>query len=313
MAYQPKIVTILGAGVWGSALARLARRNPNSVRLWSRRSQESLESVVEDADIVVSAVSMAGVRPTIEQLQSLTLPQQTILVTATKGLDPVTTCTPSQIWQNAFPSHALVVLSGPNLSKEIQQGLPAATTVGSQNLDAAKTVQGVFASDTFRVYINPDPLGTELGGTLKNVMAIAVGVCDGLQLGSNAKAGLLTRALPEIIRVGTHLGASTETFYGLSGLGDLLATCDGPLSRNYQVGYGLAQGKSLKQVLSDLEGTAEGINTTNVLIELANQKEIPVPIAVQVYRLLQGQITPREALQALMERDLKPEFYHPHS
>lgn len=305
---QTKIVTVLGAGVWGSALGNLAGRNPNQVRLWSRRSQESLESVVTDADVIVSAVSMKGVRPTIEKLQQLTLPQQTIIVTATKGLDPDTTHTPSQIWQAAFPAHSIVVLSGPNLSKEIQKGLPAATTVSSQNITAAETVQTVFSSDVLRVYVNEDPLGTELGGTLKNVMAIAAGVCDGLQLGTNAKAALLTRALPEMIRVGTQLGATAETFFGLSGLGDLLATCDSPLSRNYQVGYGLAQGKSLEQVLEELEGTAEGVNTTNVLIKLANQKAIPVPIARQVYRLIHGKNTPQEAVQALMERDLKPEF-----
>jgi glycerol-3-phosphate dehydrogenase (NAD(P)+) len=251
---------------------------------------------------------MKGVRPTIEKLQSLTLPDHTIIVTATKGLDPATTHTPSQIWQEAFPQHPIVVLSGPNLSKEIQKGLPAATTVASQEITAAETVQTVFSSDVLRVYVNEDPLGTELGGTLKNVMAIAAGVCDGLQLGTNAKAALLTRALPEMIRVGTHMGASTETFFGLSGLGDLLATCDSPLSRNYQVGYGLAQDKSLEQILEELEGTAEGVNTTNVLVKLANQEAIPVPIARQVYRLIHGKSTPQEAVQALMERDLKPEF-----
>lgn len=308
MSHQTQVVTILGAGVWGSALATLARRNPNEVRLWFRRSPESLDAAIKDADVIVSAVSMKGVRPTIEKLESLTLPEHTIIVTATKGLDPATTHTPSQIWQEAFPCHSIVVLSGPNLSKEIQKGLLAATTVASKNIKAAETVQTVFSSDVLRVYVNEDPLGTELGGTLKNVMAIAAGVCDGLQLGTNAKAALLTRALPEMIRVGTQMGASTETFFGLSGLGDLLATCDSPLSRNYQVGYGLAQGKSLEQILEELEGTAEGVNTTNVLVKLANQEAIPVPIARQVYRLIHGKSTPQEAVQALMERDLKSEF-----
>ena len=236
------------------------------------------------------------------------MPELSILVTATKGLDPLTTHTPSQIWQESFPAYPIVVLSGPNLSKEIQKGMPAATVVASKDLKAAETVQEIFASDTFRVYVNEDPLGTELGGTLKNIMAIAAGVCDGMQLGTNAKAALLTRALPEMIRVGTHLGASTETFFGLSGLGDLLATCDSPLSRNYQVGYGLAAGKTLEQILSELEGTAEGVNTTKVLVDLANQQTISVPISRQVYRLLQGKSTPLESVQALMERDLKAEF-----
>ncbi|HEY9805817.1 MAG TPA: NAD(P)H-dependent glycerol-3-phosphate dehydrogenase, partial [Candidatus Obscuribacterales bacterium] len=160
----------------------------------------------------------------------------------------------------------------------------------------------------FRVYTNPDPLGVELGGTLKNIIAIAVGACDGLQLGTNAKAALVTRGLTEIIRIGTHWGAKTETFYGLSGLGDLLATCNSALSRNYRVGYGLAQGQTLSEVLATLEGTAEGINTTQVLIQVARQHNISVPISYQVYCLLQGEITPQQATQALMLRDIKPEY-----
>ena len=308
MIEQHKILTILGAGVWGSALASLAKRNLTQVRLWSRRSSESIESAIANANVILSAVSMKGVRATIEKLQAVGLPEKVILVTATKGLDPISTHTPSQIWQAAFPHNSIVVLSGPNLSKEIQKNLPAATVVASNNQAAAEQVQAIFSSDIFRVYVNNDPIGTELGGTLKNVMAIAAGVCDGLQLGTNAKAGLLTRALPEMIRVGTYLGATAETFFGLSGMGDLIATCDSPLSRNYQVGYGLAQGKTLEQILAELEGTAEGINTTNVLIKLANEQAIAVPIARQVYRLLKGKTTPLEAVQALMARELKPEF-----
>lgn len=308
MNIRPGIVAILGTGMWGSALGTIARNNQHKVRMWSHRGRETLESSVENATVVVAAISMKGVIPTVEKMRSLALPQDLILVTATKGLDPETTRTPSQIWQAAFPNHSVVVLSGPNLSQEIQQQLPAATVVASKNLAAAEIVQEIFASDTFRVYVNQDPIGTELGGTLKNVIAIAAGVCDGMKLGTNAKAALLTRALPEMIRVGTHLGASPETFFGLSGLGDLIATCDSPLSRNYQVGYGLAQGKDLEQILAELEGTAEGVNTTNVLIKIADNEAIAVPIARQVHRLLRGKITPKEAIQALMERELKPEF-----
>jgi glycerol-3-phosphate dehydrogenase (NAD(P)+) len=232
---------------------------------------------------------------------------ETIFVTATKGLDPQTTCTPSQIWQEAFPTHAVVVLSGPNLSKEIQQELPAASVVASSVMTAAEFVQAVFSSDRFRVYTNSDPLGVELGGTLKNVMAIAAGVCDGLELGTNAKAALVTRGLTEMVRIGLHWGAKMETFYGLSGLGDLLATCNSPLSRNYQVGYQLAGGKTLAEILAHLEGTAEGVNTTQVLVQRAKQQNIPMPITEQVYRLLQGEITPRQGLLELMLRDKKPE------
>jgi glycerol-3-phosphate dehydrogenase (NAD(P)+) len=197
-------LTILGGGAWGSALANLGGKKGDRVNLWSRRSSFSLESVITGADVVVSAVSMTGVGETVDRLLGLNPNPSTIIVTVTKGLDPATTRTPSQIWQNAFPNNPIVVLSGPNLSEEIQRGLPAATVAASLDLAAAKQVQTIYSSDIFRVYVNQDPLGTELGGTLKNVFAIAAGVCDGLQLGTNAKSALLTRALPEMIRVGVR-------------------------------------------------------------------------------------------------------------
>ncbi|MGJ5674143.1 MAG: NAD(P)H-dependent glycerol-3-phosphate dehydrogenase [Nostochopsis sp.] len=303
-----KSVVILGAGAWGSALAVLIQANDHKVHVWSRRSSQTLEEFVEDADIIVSAVSMKGVRDMISQLQSLPLSPEIIFVTATKGLDLQTTCTPSQIWQEAFPKNPVVVLSGPNLSQEIQQELPAATVVASSVIRAAEVVQLVFSSNRFRVYTNADPLGVELGGTLKNVMAIAAGVCDGLQLGTNAKAALLTRGLTEMVRIGVHWGAKQETFYGLSGLGDLLATGNSPLSRNYQVGYQLACGKTLTEILTHLQGTAEGINTTKVLMLRSQHQNISIPITEQVYRLLQTEVTPRQALEELMLRDIKPEY-----
>ncbi|WP_179228581.1 NAD(P)H-dependent glycerol-3-phosphate dehydrogenase [Leptolyngbya ohadii] len=300
-------VAILGAGVWGNALATLATQKGHGVRVWSRGGTLSLLDAVADADVIVSAVSMKGVPETIARLQSLTIPPDAILVSATKGLDSATRQTASRLWQTAFPNNPIVVLSGPNLSEEIQQGLPAATVVSSENSEAAHQVQRIFSSDRFRVYTNSDPIGTELGGTLKNVIAIAAGVCDGLNLGTNARSALITRALAELIRVGVHLGAKPETFFGLAGLGDLLATCTSPLSRNYRVGYGLAQGKSLPQILEELHSTAEGVNTANVLIDLADREQIAVPVSYQVYLLLNGKITPQQAVVALMERDLKSE------
>ncbi|NJO72161.1 MAG: NAD(P)H-dependent glycerol-3-phosphate dehydrogenase [Oscillatoriales cyanobacterium RM1_1_9] len=301
-------LAILGAGAWGSALATLANHNGHQVTLWSRSLALSLAEVVQPVDMVLSAVSVKGVAAIARQTQAIGLPPGVPIVTATKGLDPQSTQTPSQIWGAHFPDHPIVVLSGPNLSKEIEQGLPAATVVASVDLDAARFVQTIFASNRFRVYTSADPIGTELGGTLKNVIAIAAGVCDGLKLGTNAKSGLLTRALTEIIRIGTHLGGQKDTFFGLSGLGDMLTTCNSSLSRNYRVGYGLAQGKTLEQVLQELNSTAEGVNTTNVLMAIARRERIPVPISGQVYRLLNNQITPQQAVEALMERDLKSEF-----
>jgi glycerol-3-phosphate dehydrogenase (NAD(P)+) len=295
--------TIIGAGAWGNALASLVR---SPVQVWSRKAELSLDAAVTGSELVISAVSMAGVNEVVDQLRNTLTPTQ-IIVTTTKGLDLATNLTPSQIWAAAFPQNLIVVLSGPNLSAEIQQGLPAATVVASTSPEAAKKVQAAFSSSQFRVYTNDDPLGVELGGTVKNVMAIAAGTCDGLGLGSNAKAGLLTRGLAEIVRIGTHWGADPETFYGLSGLGDLLATCSSSLSRNYQVGYGLAEGRSLAEILAQLEGTAEGVNTTKVLMQIARQNQVELPITTMVDRALQGQITPAEALTALMLRDNRPE------
>ncbi len=299
-------VAILGAGAWGSALATLAINRGHRVQLWSRQGEASLASVVTGVNLIVSAVSMKGVPETLARMQQLSLPADVILVSATKGLDPATQMTASQLWQAAFPDLAIAVLSGPNLSDEIMRGLPAATVAASSDISTAERVQSIFSSERFRVYTNSDPLGTELGGTLKNVVAIAAGVCDGLNLGTNARSALITRALAEIIRVGLALGARPETFFGLSGLGDLLATCTSPLSRNYRVGYGLAQGKLLAEILGELQ-TAEGVSTTQVLIELAQRQGIAVPVSHQVYLLLNGKITPAATVEALMERHLKPE------
>ena len=302
-----KNVTIIGAGAWGSALAGLVQTNQHHVQIWSRQSLIPLAEVVRDSDAIISAVSMRGVRPIAEQLQKINLQPHAVLVSATKGLEPITGQTPSQIWRSLLPDHPLVVLSGPNLSKEIVDGKPAATVVASTDDLAAQFIQTIFASRNFRVYTNSDPIGVELGGTLKNVIAIAVGACDGLNLGTNAKSALIARSLIEIIRVGVYFGAQPETFWGLSGLGDLLATCNSNLSRNYQVGYAIAQGQSLEAAIANVQGTAEGVNTANVLIGISDREKISVPVSRYVYRLLKGEITLQQAVEGLMERDLKPE------
>ena len=300
-------ITIIGAGAWGSALANLTQVNGYEPTIWSRTCGEQLVNTIDGKVAIVSAVSMSGVRAVIKTLAGSIEPNQ-IIVTATKGLDAHTNSTPAQLWRVAFPSNPIVVLSGPNLSLEIQQGLPAATVVASQDHLAATKIQELFSSPKFRVYTNDDPIGVEIAGTVKNVIAIAAGTCDGLKLGNNAKSALLTRGLAEIIRIGQYWGGKTETFYGLSGLGDLLTTCNSPLSRNYQVGYGLAQGKTLDRVLADLKGTAEGVNTTKVLVDIANQHQIYMPITVLVDQMLKGEITAQAAIIALMSRDRKSEY-----
>jgi glycerol-3-phosphate dehydrogenase (NAD(P)+) len=303
-------VVVLGAGAWGSTLADLLVENGHDVQVWSRRSPLDLATITSSADVLLSAVSMKGVRALSEQIPMLK--PTCIILSATKGLDAPDSPTdlpflPSQIWQAAFLQNPVTVLSGPNLSQEINDRKPAASVIGGAD-PAVDVVQQLFASRRFRVYTNGDRLGVELGGTLKNVMAIAVGACDGLNLGTNAKSALVTRGLAEMIRLGIHWGAKPETFYGLSGLGDLMATCSSALSRNYQVGYGLAQGRTLVEVLAALKGTAEGVNTTEVLLTVADRQGIELPIATQVSRLLRGQVTPQVALEELMRRDSKAEI-----
>ncbi|MBE9030673.1 NAD(P)H-dependent glycerol-3-phosphate dehydrogenase [filamentous cyanobacterium LEGE 11480] len=301
-------ITVIGAGAWGSTLAALAAENDHQITLWSRRLGTPLLEAVSQADVILCAISMQGVREISAQLAGLA--SDVIILSATKGLDLATATVdtlpllPSQLWQAAFPDNPIVVLSGPNLATEIQQGLPAATVAASDNLAAAKTMQSIFSSHRFRVYANPDRIGVELCGALKNVIAIAVGTCDGLNLGTNAKSALITRGLAEMTKLGSLWQIEFSTFYGLAGLGDLMATCSSAFSRNYQVGYALGQGQTIEQILHNLQGTAEGINTTAVLLQLANQQQIELPIAQQVGQLLNHTTTPQLAMQTLMERQV---------
>ena len=297
-------VCILGSGAWGQALACILEAKGLKVRLWSRR--QSLAEAVVGAEFILAALPMPAVRPIAQALSGLELPSGTILISATKGLEPDTILTPGAIWQELFPGYGIAVLSGPNLAAEIRAGKPCATVVASRELEVAQRVQNLLATERLRVYINGDVRGVELGGALKNVIAISAGVCDGLDLGTNARSALVTRGLTEILRIGQLLGAEPATFYGLSGLGDLLATCTSPLSRNYQVGFGLGQGEQLPDLLMRL-GTAEGVNTAHVLVQLAQQQQLELPIAQQVCALLDGLTTPLAAVMTLMSRDLKGE------
>ncbi len=300
-------IAVIGLGAWGSTLARLAQRQGHVVYGWSRSQGKSLESAVAQASVIVSALPVKAIRRVAEQLAGLALPANTILVSASKGLEPGTTKTAAEIWQAVLPQMPVVVLSGPNLSVEIDRGLPAATVVAG-DAQITSQVQAMLVTPSFRIYTNSDRVGVEQGGVLKNIIAIACGVSDGLNLGTNARSALITRGLVEIVRVGTHWGGQTVTFYGLSGLGDLLATCTSSLSRNYQVGWGLAQGKSLDQVLSQVVGTPEGVNTAAVLTTYAAQQGLEVPITQEVGALLAGDKTPAQAIADLINRPFKPEL-----
>ncbi|MDS3859740.1 NAD(P)H-dependent glycerol-3-phosphate dehydrogenase [Thermosynechococcaceae cyanobacterium BACA0444] len=302
---QDKIL-LLGLGAWGKTILSVLNRQGFSVRIWQRHQGPLTPGQLEPIQIIISTLPIQGVRGIAQQVQALNLPPGRVLISATKGLEPQTAATATQIWTELLPQAQIVVLSGPNLAAEINQGLPAAAVIGG-DLEIAAQAQSLFAMPTFRVYTNPDRRGVELGGVLKNVMAIACGVNDGLGLGVNARSALITRGLLEMVRVGTHWGGDIQTFYGLSGLGDLLATCTSPLSRNYQVGWHLAQGTALKDALERVIGTAEGVNTALVLSDYAQAHDLDVPITQAVTTVLRDEVTPQQALTQLLERPFKVE------
>lgn len=303
---SPDTILLLGVGAWGKTILHLLQQQGFSVRVWQRSHGPLTQAQLVDVQIIISTLSIQGVRGIAQQLQALTISPGLALISATKGLEPNTAATATQIWSELLPQAQIVVLSGPNLAAEINQGLPAAAVIGG-DLEIAAQAQRLFAMPKFRVYTNPDRRGVELGGVLKNVMAIACGVNDGLGLGVNARSALITRGLLEMVRVGTHWGGDVQTFYGLSGLGDLLATCTSPLSRNYQIGWHLAQGTLLKEALEKIVGTAEGVNTALVLSDYAQAHELDVPITQAVTTVLQDEVTPQQAMIQLLERPFKPE------
>ncbi len=303
---SPTAVLILGLGSWGQTLAYLFRKQGCTVRVWGRSYGSLTLEWLDNVQLVVSALPIKAVREVAQAVATLHPRPPFTLVSATKGLEAETFSTAADIWQSYCPEHPLVVLSGPNLAAELQQGLPAAAVVGGAAI-ATQRVQAALGSPTFRLYSNEDRRGVEMGGIFKNVIAIACGVNDGLGLGINARSALITRGLVEMVRVGQHWGGEVTTFYGLSGLGDLLATCTSPLSRNYQVGWHLGQGKTLPQALALTQGTAEGVNTALVLQRYAQQHDLDIPITTMVAALLQAQLTPQAALTRLLERPFKPE------
>jgi glycerol-3-phosphate dehydrogenase (NAD(P)+) len=300
-------IAFLGGGAWGTTLAQLANANGHHVKLWSRSQVIPLAEAILGVDMIVSCLPMSAVATVASDLATMGIPERTILLSTTKGLDPATSQPPSSCWLQLFPQHPLVILSGPNLASEICQGLPTATVVASSDQQAAQQVQACFSSERFRVYTATDWRGVELGGVLKNVIAIAAGISDGLGLGSNARSALMTRGLAEMIQVGSHWGAQSETFFGLSGMGDLLATCHSNLSRNYQIGFALGSGKTLQHALAALKGTAEGVYTAPILMHYAHRVGLNVPITEQVCAVLSGTSPPIQAFAALMNRRLRGE------
>ena len=324
-------IAILGAGSWGGTLAVLLAKSGHQVALWSHdrekvilieRSRKLLQPVAHDlpdgvtisddlsaaldaADLALICCKSQAMREVAGRLKKCgKLP---VLVSAAKGLELHSNKRMSEVLLEVLPDAKVCSLSGPNLAPEILQGLPSASVVACEDEGAAEGVQQLLSTSMFRVYSSGDLVGVELGGTLKNVIAIAAGCSDGLNLGTNAKAALLTRGLAEIARLATALGAKPLTLAGLSGMGDLFATCTSALSRNYRVGYELAKGQKLDDILAGLGGIAEGVTTAQAVCELSKSLEIELPIAEQVEALLSGKTTPKGAIMTLMTRPLASE------
>lgn len=299
-------ITLLGRGAWGSTLERLWSNQGHHLRSWSRREGGSPISLLAESDLVVVAVSMAGVQPLAEAVAPH-WPAGLPLLSCSKGIDLDGLCTASQLWHRQLPAASLAVLSGPNLAEELARGLPAASVVASGDRALAKWLQGQLRTPNLRLYTNADPIGTEAAGALKNVMALAAGISDGLGLGANARASLLCRGMAEIAVVLQALGGEMGTLYGLAGLGDLLATATSSLSRNQRFGGLLAIGLGEAEALARIGVTVEGPRTARAALALARQQGWRLPICEQVVLLLDGGIDAQGAVRALMERDLRPE------
>ncbi|MEB3176045.1 MAG: NAD(P)H-dependent glycerol-3-phosphate dehydrogenase [Synechococcus sp.] len=297
-------IAVLGGGAWGSTLAELLLNSGHQVRLWRRRDGDEGLQALHSSELVVAAMALVGVTAVAERISHWT-PRP--VVSCSKGLDPASGATASGLWNRVCPNWPVLVLSGPNLATELQRGQPAASVLAGHDQELLAALQHQLSTDQLRLYRNNDPRGAEVAGGLKNVMAIAAGVCDGLGLGANARASLLTRALAEMALVIQQLGGRTETLYGLAGIGDLMATATSPLSRNYRFGLGLAEGLTGAEALSRIGATVEGIPTCEALCSLAQQHGWQLPIASTVLALVQAQLDPATALQQLMRRELRSE------
>lgn len=298
-------IAVLGRGAWGQALITLWQQQGHQLRSWSRGDASDPAQVLSDADLVVSAVAMVGIQGLAEQLSDH-WPHAVPLLSCSKGLDPDRLMTASQLWSERI-STPLAVLSGPNLAHEIQSGLPATSVVSSHCPALSSRLQRSLGSDKFRLYSNDDPLGTEVAAALKNVMAVAAGLCDGLQQGNNARAALLTRGLAEMGIVQQWLGGRPQTLFGLAGLGDLLATATSPLSRNYRCGLLLAAGMDVHQAIETIGATVEGPRTARAALKLAAQRHGALPICEQVVAVCEARTTAAQAALSLMQRDLRAE------
>ena len=332
-----KRIAVIGAGSWGTALGIVAARGGHQVRFWSRNSEvvtsinrdrvnsiylpeapvpdgvsasENIAEALSDSQLVIIATPSHATRAVLESMAGV-LPANAILVSATKGIEIETGKRISQLVAEILGellNRRFVCLSGPSFAKEVAAEHPTAIVAAGDNADAAATVQSALSTEYLRIYTNDDVVGTELGGSVKNVMAIAAGMVAGLGLGSNSVAALITRGLAEMTRLTLAEGGKLETMMGLAGLGDLVLTCTGNLSRNLFVGQELGKGRSLAEITAGMREVAEGVKTTQALKKLSNRVGVEMPIAAEVYAVLYEGKTARAAASALMSRPLREEF-----
>lgn len=327
---------IIGAGSWGTALAKILGEQGHRVRLWSHNSTVAKQirsarvnaeylpgielptsigvtqdygEALEAAELVVTVVPSHALREVVSQAEPF-IPQDAVIVTATKGLEVGTLKRPSEILRELLPDRPPPAsLSGPSFAREVAEGDPTATVAASDDSDIALRVQGLFTTDRFRVYTNDDILGVELAAALKNVIALAAGMADGLGYRTNARAALITRGLAEITRLGVSMGAHPRTFAGLAGLGDLVLTCTANLSRNRSVGLQLGRGETLEGILAGMKMVAEGVRTTKAARELARAHAVEMPIVEEIHAILFDGKSPEQATAHLMLREPKPEIW----
>ncbi len=339
-----KGTAVLGAGSWGTALARLLAEKGVATSLWARKEETArilrdegenslylpgftlpssleithdLRQAIEGKDVVLLAVPSHGMRQTAGLISDLMgrsdlkRPPR-IFVSAAKGIENETLMTMTEVLSEVLPREAsfeLAVLSGPSFAREVAQGMPTAVTMAAFNEETARGLIRLFSTDFFRVYSTLDVTGVQLGGAVKNVMAVAAGISDGLGFGTNTRAALITRGLAEMSRLGLKLGANPLTFAGLAGLGDLVLTCTGDLSRNRQVGLKLGQGMSMDQIMASMSQVAEGIRTSKSLYRLSKRHDVEMPITAEVYRVVHQGLDPRRAVRSLLDRPPKPELH----
>lgn len=327
-------VAVIGAGSWGTTVAHLCARNAPTT-LWARREEvaadirdhhrnraylegfdldpslratSSLEEAVRAADLLVMGVPSHVMRETAHELAPHLRPWVPV-VSLSKGLEQGTRLRMTQVLEQELPGHPAGVLTGPNLAKEILAGDAAATVVAMADSSIAEALQGVFGNDLLRVYTNPDVAGCEVGGALKNVMAIASGMADGLGTGDNTRAAVITRGLAELTRLGVAMGGRASTFSGLAGMGDLIATCISPQSRNRYVGEQLGRGRPIAEIIDEMRMVAEGVKTSKVVVELGEEHGVDLPIASAVHSVVHEGVSARDAYRRLLGRDQRAEMH----